>query len=345
MEFFSNKIAALRASLEVKLSTIIQSTVEDATPCQFHLSHFKQVTSSDVLKLISASVIKSCPLDPVPASVFKQCSSVLVPVITVIINKSICSGVVPDCFKTALLKPLLKKAHLDSEVYANFRPISNLIYVSKLTEKVVAKQLIEHVSSNGLDEVFQSAYKNFHSTETALGKVYNDILVDIDKNRTIILLLLDLSAAFDTVDLEILLYRLASRFGISDVALSWFRSYLSNRSQFVNERGAQSEAHSLPCGVSQGSVLGPVPYLLYTSPLGDIVRRYNMGFHFYADDTQLYLSFNTLNEEDRVCTVAQVDSCVRDIDHWMASSRLKLNNDKTELLVISSKYQLSIGLR
>ena len=194
---------------------------------------------------------------------------------------------VPDCFKTALLKPLLKKAHLDSEVYANFRPISNLIYVSKLTEKVVAKQLIEHVSSNGLDEVFQSAYKNFHSTETALVKVYNDILVDIDKNRTIILLLLDLSAAFDTVDHEMLLYRLASRFGISDVALSWFGSYLSNRSQFVNVRGTQSEAHSLPCGVPQGSVLGPVLYLLYTSPLGDIVRRYNMGFHFYADDTQL----------------------------------------------------------
>ena len=340
MEFFSNKIAVLRASLEVKLSTIIQSTVEDVTPCQFHLSHFKQVTSSDVLKLISASVIKSCPLDPVPASVFKQCSSVLVPVITVIINKSIHSGVVPDCFKAALLKPLLKKAHIDSEVYANFRPISNLIYVSKLTEKVVAKQLIQHVSSNGLYKVFQSAYKNFHSTETALVKVYNDILVDIDKNRTIILLLLDLSAAFDTVDHEILPYRLASRFGISDVALSWFGSYLSNRSQFVNVRGAQSEAHSLPCGVPQGSVLGPVLYLLYTSPLGDIVRCYNMGFHFYADDTQLYLSFNTLNEEDRVCTVAQVESCVRDIDHWMASNRLKLNNDKTELLVISSKYQL-----
>ena len=216
-----------------------------------------------------------------------------------------------------------------------------MIYVSKLTEKVVAKQLIEHVSSNGLDEVFQSAYKNFHSTETALVKVYNDILVDIDKNRTIILLLLDLSAAFDTVDHEILLYRLASRFGISDVALSWFGSYLSNRSQFVNVRGAQSEANSLPCGVPQGSVLGPVLYLLYTSPLGDIVRRYNMASHFYADDTQLYLSFNTLNEEDRVCTVARVESCVRDIDYWMAGNRLKLNNDKTQLLVISSKYQLS----
>ena len=87
-------------------------------------------------------------------------------------------------------------------------------------------------------------------------------------------------------------------------------------------------------------VLGLVLYLLYTSPLGDIVRRYNMGFHFYADDTQLYLSFNTLSEEDRVCCVAQVESCVSEIDHWMVNNKLKLNNDKTELLVIISKYQL-----
>ena len=97
------------------------------------------------------------------------------------------------------------------------------MYISKVTEKVVPKQFIEYVSSNGLDEIFQSDYKNFHSKETALVKVYNDILVDIDKNKTVILMLLDLSAEFDTVDHEILLYQLTTRFGSSDVPLSWFR--------------------------------------------------------------------------------------------------------------------------
>ena len=98
--------------------------------------------------------------------------------------------------------------------------------MSKLTEKVVASQLINHISSNGLDEILQSAYKQFQSTETALVKVFNDIILDVDRNRTVILLLLDLSAAFDTVDHTILIERLANRFGLCNLALAWFKSYL-----------------------------------------------------------------------------------------------------------------------
>ena len=103
---------------------------------------------------------------------------------------------------------------------------------------VVASQLIKHISSNGLDEILQSAYKQFHSTETALVKVFNDIILDIDRNRNVILLLLDLSAAFDTVDHTILIERLANRFGLCDLALAWFKSYLSDRTHFVSIHGA-----------------------------------------------------------------------------------------------------------
>ena len=254
-------------------------------------------------------------------------------------NQSLCLAVFPDCFKFALLNPLLKKPTLDVEVFSNFRPISNLMFMSKLTEKVVASQLINHISSNGLDEILQSAYKQFHSTETALVKVFNDIILDVDRNRTVILLLLDLSAAFDTVDHTILIERLANRFGLCDLALAWFKSYLSDRTHFVSIRGARSVTRSLSCGVPQGSMLGLILYLLYTSPLGDIVRQYNMGYHFYADDTQLYLSFNSLSGDDQAYSVSQVESCVRDIDRWMSCNKLKLNRDKTELLVISSKYR------
>ena len=185
----------------------------------------------------------------------------------------------------------------------------------------------------------QSAYKEFHSTETALVKVFNDIAIDIDRNRAVILLLLDLSAAFDKVDHSILLNRLAHRFGLRGSGLAWFRSYLSDRSHFVCTRGVRSTTRSLSCGVPQGSVLGPILYLLYVSPLGDIVRRCNMGFHFYADDTQFYLFFNSLNADDQVSSVSWVESCVREIDNWMTRNKLKLNRDKTELLVISSRYR------
>ena len=129
-----------------------------------------------------SSKIKSCALDPVPAHVLQECLSVFLPAMTKIVNLSIKSALVPNCFKLALSNPLLKKPRLDFEIYANFRPISNLIFISKLTENVVASQLVDYVLRNDLDETFQSAYKQLHSTETALVRVNNDILVALDNH-------------------------------------------------------------------------------------------------------------------------------------------------------------------
>ena len=231
IDFFGDKIAVIRNALDEASDSILDFDDNVSFSDQFTLSSFRPVTSSDISQLIGRSTIKLCPLDPVPASVLKQCISVLLPVMTRITNQSICSAVVPESFKLTFLSPLLKNPHLDSEVFANFRPISNLTFMSKLTEKVVAFQLIEHVTNNCLDEIMQSAYKEFHSTETALVKVFNDIAIGIDRNRAAILLLLDLSDAFDTVDHSILLNRLAHRFGLHASALARFE-VLSDRSHF-----------------------------------------------------------------------------------------------------------------
>ena len=151
---------------------------------------------------------------------------------------------------------------------------------------------------NDLNEGLQSAYKKHHSCETALLRVQNDILKSIDDKKCVVLLLLDLSAAFDTVDHKILLHRLRSRFGIKGKALLWLQSYLTDRSQSVQIDGSTSSTRPLRFGVPQGSVLGPLLYLLYTAPLGDLIRCHSMDFHMYADDTQLYTTFSCDDMDD-----------------------------------------------
>ena len=156
---------------------------------------------------------KSCDLDPIPSPLFHDCLDELIPVITDIINTSLISGVVLQCFKHALVKPLLKKSDLDPELLKNYRPVSDMPFFSKVLERVVLTQLMTDLETHNLPEPFQSAYRKCHSTETALLRVVNDLLQASDDGHVSILSLLDLSAAFDTIDHVILGQRLASTFG------------------------------------------------------------------------------------------------------------------------------------
>jgi hypothetical protein len=159
--------------------------------------------------------------------------------------------------------------------------VSLLSFLSKLLEQVAAKQLVSHLESQCLFVSAQSAYRAAHSTETALLKVLNDILSSFDNGNSVILALLDQSAAFDTIDHAILLDRLSDRFGVSGLALAWFTSYLDGRRQSVSVGGVTSTPTPLIYGVPQGSVLGPILYILYNSPM----------HHYFADDSQEYESF------------------------------------------------------
>ena len=225
-------------------------------------------------------------------------------------------------------------------IFNNYRPVSNLKYTSKLIERVVALQLNEHLMENDILEPMQSAYKTGHSTETALLKVQNDILMDIDKQKLTALLLLDLSAAFDTVSHTILLNRLQKRVGITGGALRWFQLYLENRKQCVRINTKNSKPVDLKYGVPQGFVLGPVLFSLYTLPLADLLKEHGVECHLYADDTQIYKSFNAIHSEE-IDTISKLCACVSEVKKWMTDNLLQLNTDKTKFLIFGSRNQFS----
>ena len=258
--------------------------------------------------------------------------------ITKVVNLSLESGCFPDLLKSARVKPLIKNQNLDPEQLKNYRPISNLPTLSKVIEKVVTRQLCNYMVKNGLENKFQSAYRKAHSTETALLRVNNDVLMAVDAKKAVALVLLDLSAAFDTVDHATLCSRLETLLGLKGTVLSWFQSYLSSRSQCVSVGDALSDVLSLTFGVPQGSVLGPFLFTIYTLPLTTIANRHGVSIHLYADDTQLYVSFDASSHESFSESIHILEKCIQDIKVWMAYNSLQLNGEKTEFILFSSRH-------
>ena len=228
---------------------------------------------------------------------------------------------------------------MDSEQLKNYRPVSNLTFLFKVIEWVVALRLNCHMASHNLNEPFQSAYRQCHGTETALLKVQNDILRALDNRKGVYLVLLDLSAAFDTIDHDILIDRIRDSVGVCSNALKWIRSYLTDRFQTVIIDGQSSKTMKLVFGVPQGSVLGPKLFTVYSAPIANIGRIHGINIHLYADDTQLYLAFDISILEDQTNILLRIENCIVEIKAWMTNNKLKLNDDKTEFLILASPHQ------
>ena len=308
------------------------------TLCYSSLHFFEPVSMQCVKNTILQSSQKTCSLDLLPTSLFVECLEQLLPAVTAVINQSLHTGVFPSVFKEAIIKPLLKKPSLDPNSLKNYRPISNLSFLSKVTEKIILSQLSAYLNANNFFPTSQSAYRPGHSTETALLNMMNDILHALNNGDATVVTLLDLSAAFDTIDHNILCQRLEHLYGISGTPLNWFRSYLSNRTQTVTINNKLSQPTLLKFGVPQGSVLGPILFILYTKPLTTLIRRHSISNQSFADDTQLHDSCRP----DQIDTSVQgMQDCISDVKTWMTSNKLKLNDDKTEcLLIVSNRTSL-----
>ena len=330
--FFKEKVDAVRASTA---ATPLYDVPYRLTPT---IAEWNDVTNEEVEKLISSALNKTCQLDPAPTWLVKDMRGLLSPFISLLFSKSLATGCFPREFKAAVVRPLLKKSGLDASELRNYRPVSNLPFLSKLLEKVVQVRIQAFFDSNGLMPKLQSAYRRFHSTETAVTKVFNDLLLAANVGHMSALCLLDLTAAFDTVDHELLLLRLERQFGLRGTVLAWFRSYLSGRTFRVIFSSSTSSIVYIVCSVPQGSVLGPLLFLVYTADFEDIAEKHGVSVHAFADDTQLYLHCRCA---DTALSAGQLEQCIADIGRWISANRLKLNKNKTELLWVGSRHSLS----
>ena len=338
-DFFISKIAKIREALvtsRAEMGNYI--SVPACIPPK--LASYCLLCEQDIIKIITKSPTKCCVADPIPTELLKQHVDILVPILTKLVNTLMQSGCFSDDLKKAWVKPLLNKPGLDL-VDKNYRPVPNLQFTGKLIENVVTKQLPEYIADHNPMEPMQSVYQANHSKESALVHVKADILASLDKQEVVCLVLLNVSAAFDTVDHSILLHRLESVFGITGTALDWIQSYLAGRSQRVVIGDTKSEPIPLTFGVSQGSVLRHILFTLYTCPLGEICGCLSVTYHLYADDQQLYLSFHPSSISSCVTCLEDLEACIAEIKQWMSANMLKLNDNKTECIALGTSKQLA----
>ena len=226
-----------------------------------------------------------------------------------IINESLTKAEFHKDFKNAIMKPLLKKPSLVKDELKNYRPVSNLHFISKVIENLVVKRLEEHMSEYSMYDPMKSANKLVHSTETAIGKINYNILSSLDAGKCTVLVSLDLSAAFDTTNHNIFLNRLHYLYGITGTTVKWFQSYIEQRNNHGCAGDSLSQRRPVTSDVSQGSVLGAGLSTIYTYPLALIFKKHKVEHHSYADDMQVYLRCDN-NVVSLRHDVRQLENCI-----------------------------------
>ena len=327
LRFFMEKIEKIRETFTNDSISIEVQLVEAK------LSVFKNATVEEISDIIKSFGVKCSPEDPIPAGILKEYSELFIPIWTKLVNLSLEQGSM-ECLKSAVLLPLIKQLDdvTDKENFKNYRPVSNLQFVGKLIERVVSKRLDEHMVKNNLHSDFQHGYKKYHNTETLLLKVVNDLLIACDNQLPSIVLLLDLSAAFDTIDQSKLLSILENEIGIEGIALKWFVSFLKGRTQKVKIGNVYSEEADLDFGEAQGSVLGPNLFNIYIRSLKKYIEPARFSIFGFADDHQLIKTFLPVLQVGAF--QYDINYCLNLIAEWMNSFFLRLNESKTNILII-----------
>jgi hypothetical protein len=326
--YFINKVTNITSTFDTNQPMY---TVSNDDNGQDGLFEFHTFQPDQILKLRSMKI--STVTDRITAEIFKCLWMNILDYFTSVVNKSLEVGTFPSAFKNATLTPILKSPTLDKNLLSSYRPVSNTPFLAKVLETAVASQLNVH-----LDDYlspYQSAFRSSHSVESALTHVSSSIFNYMDQGNDVFLILLDLSAAFDTIDHTLLLNILHERFKIRGTVLKWIKSYLQDRHFTVKVNGTFSEPFPLNVGVPQGSILGPVLFNCVMAELAATLSSLEVNFHIYADDTQIWFPFKYPAGEDNARL--HVSEVFAKIETFMHTHHLKLNAGKTVFLPISRK--------
>ena len=291
------------------------------------------VTIDNVYKMLKGlNSTKATGLDNIPARFVNDAADNISTPLTHMIHLSLHHGKVPDDLKYARVVPLYKK-NSKTDV-GNYRPVSILNVISKYFERVVHDQLYDYLQDSSFLYMYQSGFRKSYSTDTCLMHLTDFIRLEMDKGNNVGMVLLDLQKAFDTVNHEILLGKMKSM-GLSNSAVNWFDSYLSNREQLIDLSGVKSSLDNISCGVPQSSILGPLLFLMYVN---DMEMAVKCKLLLYADDSALLIPGKDLVELENVLSEE-----LRSVSEWLVDNRLSLHLGKTESILFGPKCKINVN--
>ena len=319
---FNNYFTEIGPNLASKIKSRVNpmSYISSSIENSMFLPHIDETEISTIIKNIKNS---SSGWDNIPPVLLKSCITSYIKPLTYIVNKSFETGMFPDPMKLAKIVPIFKSG--DKKIISNYRPISVLTFFSKIFEKAISKYLLEFLDSNNTLYKYQFSFRKKFSTSHAIISIVEKINNALSSGKCVAGVFLDFRKAYDTVDHSILLKKLYA-YGIRGTILNWFKSYLSNREQFASINNTYSDKNYISCGIPQGSVLGPLLFLIYINDLPNVSKKlYSILF---ADDTSVFLEGDNLNTLSTV-----INEELNKLSIWLASNKLTLNTDKSHYVI------------
>ena len=322
-DFFSNVGRDLESQLPTNIN-LSPLTFVNRNPRSFYLF---SATTDEVIKIISNLKITKTDKNYIPVNIFKSIKESIRHPLTKIINTSFSLGKFPDIFKLARITPIHKKNA--KNLCSNYRPISSLPYLSKIFERLMTNRLVNFFHKFNLFNLHQFGFLKKKSTQDAILNFTEKIYDALNTKNHNLSILIDLKSAFDTVNHDLLLKKL-ELYGLRGPGLDWIRSYLTNRETYVALRQTPSTRHPFTIGIPQGSIIGPILFIIYINDLPNVSNR--LSCTLFADDTNFNFTHENYND-----MVTILNSELVKINDWTIANRLTINVDKTELLLFTNR--------